>query len=204
MELRTRLRGRLLDWMMRQMNDLRSEVLLGAEGEVLDVGFGTGLNLPFYPPGVKKVVGLDPRPADGLPALEERVRAARCEVERCALRADGALPFDAGRFDTIVTTWTLCSIPDSQRALAEMRRVLKPGGRYLFIEHGRAPEERTARWQDRTNPLWRRLTGGCNMNRPIDRIVQEGGFELEGMERFRHSGPRLLAHMYRGAAARVV
>jgi SAM-dependent methyltransferase len=204
MELGAQLRGRLLDWMMRQMNDLRPEVLQGAEGEALEVGFGTGLNLPFYPPSVKRVVGLDPNPADGLPALEERVRVAPFPVDRCALPADGALPFDTGRFDTVVTTWTLCSIPDSQRALAEMRRVLKPGGRYLFIEHGRAPEERTARWQDRANPLWRRLMGGCNMNRPIDRIVQESGFELETLERFRHSGPRLLAQMYRGVATRAV
>ncbi|NIP78112.1 MAG: methyltransferase domain-containing protein, partial [Gemmatimonadetes bacterium] len=107
--------------------------------------------LPFYPPAVKRVVGLDPHPADGLPALEERIRNAPFEVERCALRADGALPFDAGRFDSVVTTWTLCSIPDFQRALAEMRRVLRPGGRYLFIEHGRSPAEGTARWQDRVN-----------------------------------------------------
>ena len=203
MELGTRLRGGLLDWMMRQMNDLRPETIEGAEGEVLEVGFGTGLNLPVYPPGVKKVVGLDPNPTDGLPALEERVRAAPFEVERCALRADGALPFDTGRFDTIITTWTLCSIPDSRRALDEMRRVLKPGGRYLFIEHGRAPAERTALWQDRLNPLWRRLTGGCNMNRPIDLVVQEGGFQLDDLERFRHTGPGLLAHMYRGAATAV-
>ncbi|MEN8183667.1 MAG: class I SAM-dependent methyltransferase [Myxococcota bacterium] len=186
------------------MNDLRPEALEGAEGEVLEVGFGTGLNLPFYPPSVKRLVGLDPNPTDGLPALEERVRVAAFEVERCGLRADGSLPFDTGRFGTVVTTWTLCSIPHCQRALGEMRRVLKPGGRYLFIEHGRAPVERTARWQDRANPLWRRLTGGCNMNRPIDRIVQEGGFELERLERFRHTGPALLAHMYRGMAIRAV
>jgi SAM-dependent methyltransferase len=203
MELGTRLRGSLLDWMMRQMNDLRPQALEGAEGEVLEVGFGTGLNLPAYPPSVKKVVGLDPNPTDGLPALEERVRAAAFEVERCALRADSSLPFDTGRFDTVITTWTLCSIPDSLRALEEMRRVLKPGGRYLFIEHGRAPAQRTAVWQDRLNPLWRRLTGGCNMNRPIDLLVQEGGFELEGLERFRHRGPGVLAHMYRGAATAV-
>jgi SAM-dependent methyltransferase len=200
MDLRTRLRGGLLDWMMRQMNDLRSEALAEAEGEVLELGFGTGLNLPFYPATVKRVVGLEPHPTDGLPALEARIRAARFAVERCALRADGALPFDAGRFDTVVTTWTLCSIPDPRRALGEMRRVLKSGGRFLFIEHGRAPAEATARWQDRLNPTWRRLAGGCNMNRPIDRIVQEGGFELDKLERFRHRGPGLLAHMYRGAA----
>jgi SAM-dependent methyltransferase len=203
MELRARLRGRTLDWMMRQMNELRPEVLERAEGDVLEVGFGTGLNVPFYPPGTKKLVGLDPNPADGLPALEERVRAATFGVERCGLRADGMLPFDTGQFDTVVTTWTLCSITDHRRALDEMRRVLRPGGRYLFIEHGRAPAERTARWQDRVNPLWRRLTGGCNMNRPIDLIVQEGGFELESLARFRHTGPGLLAHMYRGVAKAV-
>jgi SAM-dependent methyltransferase len=203
MDLRTRLRGGLLDWMMRQMNDLRPEAVAGAEGEVLELGFGTGLNLPFYPAEVRRVVGLEPRPTDGLNALEERIRAARFEVERCALRADSTLPFDAGRFDTVVTTWTLCSIPDPGRALGEVRRVLKPGGRYLFIEHGRAPVEGTARWQDRLNPVWWRLAGGCNMNRPIDRIIQEGGFELGRLERFRHSGPGLLAHMYRGAASGV-
>jgi ubiquinone/menaquinone biosynthesis C-methylase UbiE len=200
MDFRQKLRAGVLDWMMRQMNDLRPEALEGAEGEVLEVGFGTGLNLPLYPPGVKRVVGLDPNSAEGLPALEQRVRDAPFEVERCGLRADGDLPFDAGRFDTIVTTWTLCSIPDHQRALVEMRRVLKPGGRYLFIEHGRAQEERTARWQDRVNPLWKRLTGGCNINRPVDRLLEEGGFELQGLERFRHSGPGLLAQMYRGMA----
>lgn len=200
MGLGTTLGGGLLDWMMRQMDDLRPGVLAGAEGEVLEVGFGTGLNLPAYPATVTRVVGLDPTPRDGLAALEQRVRTAPFEVERCTLRADGTLPFETGRFATVVTTWTLCSIPDAQRALEEMRRVLAPGGRYLFIEHGRAPAERTARWQDRVNPIWRRLTGGCNMNRPIDDVVREGGFTLEKLERFRHKGPGLLAHMYRGVA----
>lgn len=197
-----RLRDGLFDWMMRQMNDLRPEALAGAEGEVLEVGFGTGLNLGFYPPAVKRVVGLDPNAREGLPALDARVRAAPFDVERCTLPADGSLPFEAGRFDTIVTTWTLCSIPEHRQALAEMRRVLKPGGAYLFIEHGRAPNESTARWQDRVNPVWRRLTGGCNMNRPIDALVRDAGFELETVDRFRHEGPGLLAHMYRGVARR--
>ena len=202
MGLREQLRGRMLDWVMRKMNELRPEAVSAAEGEVLEVGFGTGLNLDFYPPGVKAMVGLDPNPLEGLPAVEERLRAAPYPVERCALPADGELPFDAGRFDCVVTTWTLCSILDPLRALGEMRRVLKPGGSYLFIEHGRAPIVRTAGWQDRLNPLWRRFSGGCNMNRPIDRLVQEGGFELVGLERFRHKGPGLLAHMYRGVAKR--
>lgn len=199
MGLRERLRGQLLDWVMRQMNELRPEVLEGAGGDVLEVGFGTGLNLDFYPPGVKSLVGLDPAIASGLPALEQRLARAPFPVEQCGLRADGELPFDAGRFDCIVTTWTLCSIPEPLRALAEMRRVLKPGGRYVFIEHGRGSPS-LARWQDRINPLWRRISGGCNMNRPIAELVVDGGFELEGLDRFRHTGPGLLAQMYRGVA----
>jgi SAM-dependent methyltransferase len=202
MGFRERFRGHVLDWAMRQMNELRPEAVSEAEGEVLEVGFGTGLNLGFYPPGVKGVVGLDPKPTGDLPAVEERIRSAAFPVERCALRADGELPFDAGRFDCVVTTWTLCSIRDPLRALREMRRVLKPGGRYFFIEHGRAPSERTAGWQDRLNPLWRRLADGCNMNRPIDQLVREGGFEVSSLERFRHKGPGVLAHMYRGVATR--
>jgi SAM-dependent methyltransferase len=200
MGLRERFRSSFLDWAMRQMNELRPDALGSAQGEVLDVGFGTGLNLAFYPQDVRRVVGIEPSPVEEFPALAERIAAARFPVEQHALRADGELPFDTGRFDCVVTTWTLCSIRDPIRALREMRRVLKPGGTYLFIEHGRAPATSTARWQDRVNPAWRRFTGGCNMNRPIDALVAQGGFELGRLERFRHRGPALLAHMYRGSA----
>ncbi len=185
---------------MAQMDDLRPEGVAAAEGEVLELGFGTGRNLPHLPPSVKRLTAIDPRPGDGLPALEERVARAPFPVERFALRADGDLPFDAGRFDTVLTTFTLCSIPDPLRALREVRRVLAPGGRLLFLEHGRAPDPRTARWQDRLNPLWLRLTGECNMNRPIDRLVEEGGFELAELARFRARGPAVLSQMYRGTA----
>lgn len=196
------LQARILDWMMRQMNALRPATLAPAEGEVLEVGFGTGLNLTYYPAAVRRVIGIDPLVISSLPALESRIRSAPFPVERHALRADGDLPFDSGRFESVVSTWTLCSIPDPARALKEMRRVLKPDGRFLFVEHGRAPSDSTARWQDRLNPVWRRIAGGCNMNRPIERLVQDGGFELASLERFRHRGPRLLAHMYRGVATR--
>lgn len=200
MGLRDWMRNRLLDLAMRQMNDLRTEALSDARGEVLEVGFGTGLNLAYYPARVTSLTALDPNSTDGLPAVAERLSAAPFAVEQCRLRADGELPFDAGRFDTVVTTWTLCSIPDPERALLEMRRVLKPGGHYLFMEHGRAPVASTARWQDRINPLWRRLSDGCNVNRSIDRIVERSGFELDRLERFRHRGPAVFAHMYRGRA----
>ena len=157
MSLRDALKPRIQDLAMRFMDDMRPEALALAQGEILEVGFGTALNLRHYPPEVKNLVGLDPMSTEGVAKIDERIAAAGFPVERATLRADGDLPFDAGRFDSVVTTWTLCTIPHPVVALQEMRRVLKPGGRYLFIEHGRADAEGTARWQDRLNPLWRRI-----------------------------------------------
>jgi ubiquinone/menaquinone biosynthesis C-methylase UbiE len=187
---------------MRFMDELRPEAVEAAQGNVLEVGFGTARNLEHYGAGVEKLTGLDPMRTDGIGAVEERIAKASFPVERTVLRADGQLPFDAGRFDSIVTTWTLCSIPDPATALAEMRRVLKPGGRYVFIEHGRSPRPSTVRWQDRLNPIWRRLMDGCNINRPIDQLVDAAGFTLASLDRFQHRGPAVLAHMYRGVAVR--
>jgi ubiquinone/menaquinone biosynthesis C-methylase UbiE len=202
MALRHFIKPRLQDWMMGFMDEMRPETVARAEGEVLEVGFGTGRNLPLYPTAVKSVTGLDPLVTEGVAAVDARVAAARFPVIRTALPADGVLPFDAGRFDCVVTTWTLCSIPDAAAALREMRRVLKPGGRYVFIEHGKSESADTARWQDRLNPLWSRLTDGCNINRPIDRIVADAGFALTSLDRFRGKGPGVLAAMYRGVAER--
>jgi ubiquinone/menaquinone biosynthesis C-methylase UbiE len=187
---------------MRQMDELRPETVAGAHGEVLEIGFGTGLNLRHYGAGVRSLMGLDPMPTEGHAAVEERIARAAFPVERATLRADTRLPFDAGRFDCVVTTWTLCSIPDPIAALAEMHRVLKPGGRYLFVEHGRSERASTARWQDRFNPAWRRIADGCNMNRAIDELVAKAGFELVSLARFRGKGPAVLAAMYRGEARR--
>lgn len=202
MALRDFIKPRLQDWMMGFMDEMRPATVGQAEGEVLEVGFGTGRNLHLYPSSVKSVTGLDPMVTEGVPAVDERIARARFPVIRTALPADGGLPFDAGRFDCVVTTWTLCSIPDSAAALREMRRVLKPGGRYVFIEHGKAESESTARWQDRLDPLWARITDGCHINRAVDRIVAGAGFELTSLDRFRGKGPGLLAQMYRGTATR--
>jgi len=200
MALREFIKPRLQDWMMGFMDEMRPATVGQAEGSVLEVGFGTGRNLRLYPAAVKSVTGLDPLVTEGVAAVDARVARAPFPVIRTALRADGTLPFDAGRFDSVVTTWTLCSIPDAAAALREMHRVLKPGGRYVFIEHGKAERASTARWQDRVDPLWSRLTDGCHINRAIDRIVAGAGFEMSALERFRGKGPGLVAQMYRGVA----
>ncbi|MDH3729194.1 MAG: class I SAM-dependent methyltransferase [Myxococcales bacterium] len=200
MGVREWVKPRAQDWVMRFMDDLRPDTLIEASGDVLEIGFGTGLNLRHYGENVRALWGIDPMKTVGVPKVEERIERASFPVDRVALRADGQLPFDAGHFDCVVTTWTLCSIPDAQAAIAEMRRVLKPGGRYLFIEHGQSRDQGTRRWQDRINPMWRRFTDGCNINRPVDRIVEQGGFELTTLDEFVGKGPRLISSLYRGIA----
>jgi SAM-dependent methyltransferase len=196
------LRPRFLDLAMRQMDDLRGPTVGLAQGDVLEIGFGTGLNLAHYAPAVKSLVALEPNVAAGYAPTQARIDAAAFPVARAQRRADSSLPFDSGRFDFVVSTFTLCSIPQLEKALAELRRVLRPDGRFVFLEHGRAEAERTARWQDRLNPLWARIADGCNMNRPMDRLVEAGGFRIAELARFRHKGPGVLAQMFRGVAER--
>jgi ubiquinone/menaquinone biosynthesis C-methylase UbiE len=192
----------LLNVAMRQ-GDLaayRQRVVPAAHGRVLEIGIGSGLNLPFYAAGVDQVIGLDP----SLPLLEMARRNASGGVARVALlqASAEAIPLDDASVDTVLTTWTLCSIPDVRTALAEMRRVLKPGGIFLFVEHGRASEKGVARWQDRLTPLWKPVSGGCHLNRPVDALIRNSGFAIQDIATGYMRGPRLVTFMYEGRATR--
>ena len=195
---------RLMDWTLRgpvQQSE-REKALQSVRGDVLEVGFGTGLNLRHYPPGVTRLTAIDV--ADMLQLrVARRIAAVPFPVERAQLSGD-ELPFPDGRFDCVVTTFTLCSIKDPVAALRQIRRVLKPEGTYVFLEHGRSDDERVARRQDFFNPLQRRVACGCNINRRIDALIREAGLEVRGLERYALGGiPRIMAEMYRGTARRM-
>ncbi len=198
----------ILDFVMGQKDiaELRQEVVPAARGRVLEVGMGSGLNLPFYGSSVETVVGLDPS-RELLKMAARRITHAPSPVSRVPVSlVDGSaedIPFEDASFDTVLTTWTLCSIPDGARALSEMRRVLKPSGELVFIEHGRSPEARIQAWQDRLTPLWRRCSGGCHMNRDIGAMIRAAGFAITRMRTgYMMKGPRPLTYHYEGAASR--
>jgi ubiquinone/menaquinone biosynthesis C-methylase UbiE len=182
----------------KQLMPFRRRVIGAAEGRVLEIGIGSGLNMPLYGPSVRSVIGLEPSP-ELLRMARKRAAAAPVPVELVEASAE-ALPLDPGSFDSVVTTWTLCTIPDAGRALAEIRRVLKPGGALLFVEHGRAPEPGVAWWQDRLDPLWSRVAGGCHLNRKIDDLISASGFRIDAMTNVRLPGPRTHTFLYEGCA----
>ena len=169
-----------------------------ASGVVLEVGIGSGLNIPFYGPAVRQLYALDPS-AGLLRMARLQAGEAQFPVEFLHHSAE-AIPLRDGAVDCVLTTWTLCTIADPVRALIEVRRVLRPTGRLIFVEHGRSPNPRVARWQVRLTPLWRRVTGGCHLNRPIDRLLALGGFEVVEMQTGYIAGPRVGAFLYRGLA----
>lgn len=180
----------------------RALALQGVSGEVLEIGFGTGLNLPHYPEAASSLTALEP---SGGMLRRARPRAESSALPVLLVRDDAeALPFEDGRFDTVVSTWTLCTIADVRRALLEVKRVLRPGGRFLFMEHGRAPSERWRRIQDLINPLNKRLACGCNLNRDIPGLIAEAGFRIVELHRYvMPKTPSLLAfaaYTFRGAA----
>jgi ubiquinone/menaquinone biosynthesis C-methylase UbiE len=170
----------------------RERVLGQAEGRVLEVGAGSGVNLPFYTPLAKEVLGLEPHPKLQEMAIRAGLRMVQGSAE--------AIPLESASVDTIVTTWTLCSIPDVDAALREMLRVLRPEGRLLFVEHGVAPDANVHRWQQRLTPLWKHVAGGCHLNRNIPAIIRDAGFVVEHFETGYMPGPRPMTFMYEGSA----
>ena len=179
---------------------LRARATAGLSGEVLEVGFGSGLTMPYYPPAVTRVRAVEPS-AVARKLAATRVAASAVPVDYAGVDAQ-ALPLEDASIDHVVSILTLCSIPDAQRALAEIRRVLRPGGAFHFVEHGLSPEETVARWQHRLTPLQRRLFGGCHINRPIDRLVARAGLELTRLDNYYLNGPRAFGYMFDGVATK--
>jgi ubiquinone/menaquinone biosynthesis C-methylase UbiE len=176
----------------------RARFVPQATGVVLEIGVGSGLNIPIYGGGVRKLHALDPS-AELLRMARPRADQASFPVKLLQHPAE-AIPLGDGSVDTAVTTWTLCTIPDVPAALREIRRVLRPDGRLIFIEHGRSTDPGVVRWQDRLTPLWRKVSGGCHLNRPIDQLLAQGGFQVSEMERGYMAGPRIGSYLYRGIA----
>ena len=177
----------------------RAEIVPVAEGRVLEVGMGSALNIPFYDPDqVELVWGLEPSPAMRRKA-RKNLQQAPFEVQLLDLPGE-EIPLDDHSVDTILLTYTLCTIPDWRVAMQQMRRVLKPGGKLLFCEHGAAPDARVRKWQNRVNPLWKRVAGGCNLNRPIPKLIETGGFSIQSLDSGYLQGPKFAAFNYRGIA----
>ncbi len=198
---------RALDLSMRRGSfaQQRAQVTAGLDGEVLEIGFGTGLNIPFYPAAVRRVLAVEP--AGGGRKLAARRLAARGQsahpvpVEFIALDAT-ILPAADASLDHVVSTWTLCTIPDVSQALAEIRRVLRPGGTLRFAEHGLAPDPAVARMQHRLNPVQRCLVGGCHLDRPIRQLITDAGLRVTELETGYLAWPRALSYSYLGVASR--
>lgn len=197
---RDRILPSLIDLAMRQRNLVayRGRAIAAAEGRVLEIGIGSGLNLPFYIDKATSVIGLDPSPR-----LLTMARAAGSAASRKLELIEGSaetIPLEDRSVDTVVTTWTMCSILDAAQSLSDMRRVLRPTGRLIFVEHGRAPDPNVRWWQDHLTPLWQRFSGGCHLNRAISELIESAGFQFERLETGYMRGPKALTFMYEGNA----
>jgi len=182
----------------RELLPYRERVVSSARGKVLEIGIGSGLNLPFYGSRVEEILGLDPAPRL-VDMAQQAAKHNRAPVTFITASAE-SIPIGDSTVDTVVTTWTLCSIPHAAAALQEMRRVLKPGGQLLFVEHGLAPEEVVRRWQNRLTPVWRRIAGGCHLNRPIRTLIESAGFGVVRLETGYARGPRPMTFFFEGCA----
>lgn len=192
---------RIIDLALGKTQDpTRAKVAARLQGEVLEVGFGSGRNLPHLPSAVTKLLAVEPA-ALGRKLAAPRIAASPIPVEVIGL--DGQdLPLDDESVDHALITWSLCTIPDVDRALREVHRVLRPGGMLHFVEHGRSPNPATARWQDRLTPLWGRIAGGCHLNRPIREHIESASFEMVELDAYSMGGPDVIGYSYRGRASK--
>lgn len=184
----------------REFARLRARATAELEGEVLEVGFGSGRNVPHYPPTIERVRAVDPATV-GRKLAAKRIAASPVPLEYVGLDGE-ELPLEDASVDHVLTTWTLCTIPDVPRALGEIRRVLRPGGSLHFVEHGRSPDPKVLRWQDRLTPIQRRIAGGCHLNRPIDGLVRDAGLEVTRLDTYYIRGPKPLGYMFEGVATK--
>jgi ubiquinone/menaquinone biosynthesis C-methylase UbiE len=193
----------VIDFLMSNpaMTTEREFILKDVGGDILEIGFGTGLNLPFYPKEVRKITVIDPN-AGMKERARRRIAESGIEVDSRVLSGEN-LPMEDASFDSVVCTWTLCSIPDVAKALREVRRVLRPGGRFFFVEHGLSDRPSIQKWQNRINPIQRVIGDGCNLNRPIDKLIAAEGLQIQSLDRFNLAKmPSFASHHYRGIAAK--
>ena len=185
----------------KDLREIRDRVCSGLTGDVVEIGFGTGLNSPHYPAEVVKVAAVEPS-ALCVRIAQPRIAATTAEVKLAGLTGE-ALDLPSEEFDAALSTWTLCTIPKVDAALAEIRRVLKPGGKFHFVEHGHAPDARVARWQKRFEPPWKRVAGGCHVTRPIPELIEGAGFHMEALETYYMKGePKIFGYTFEGIASK--
>ncbi|MGH9079182.1 MAG: class I SAM-dependent methyltransferase [Acidimicrobiales bacterium] len=198
-QLLPRLQDRVMD--RKSTRRVRARVCAGLRGDVVEIGFGTGLNAPYYPQEVTKVLAIEP---SNLCMRIARPRIARTSSRVELAGLDGQrLDLPSENFDAVLSTWTLCTIPDPAAALAEVRRVLKPGGSVYFVEHGHAPDPRTMRWQERLEPLNKRLGGGCHLTRNIPEVLERAGFSVERLDAYYFEGePKPFGYTFEGRATK--
>jgi len=195
----------IIDLAMRNKETagLRAVWIPHARGEVLEVGIGSGLNLPFYSDDVQRVYGVDPS-VELQRIARRRVAVRPIQLEFLLQSAEEHLPLPDASIDTVVVTWTLCSIADAPKALQQINRVLKVGGQLIFVEHGRSPDADVARWQERITPVWKRIGGGCHLDRKIDELIRTAGFRIPELKTCYLAGPRPMSYTYQGLAEKDV
>jgi ubiquinone/menaquinone biosynthesis C-methylase UbiE len=198
-QLLPRLQNKVMD--RKDLRDVRSRVCSALSGDVVEVGFGTGLNAPHYPTAVQRIAAVEPS-ALCMRIAEPRIAASSANVELAGLTGE-KLDLPSEEFDAALSTWTLCTIPEVGAALEEIHRVLKPGGTFHFVEHGRAPEADVARWQARIEPPWKRIAGGCHVTREISTLVEQAGFHIDNVQTYYMSGePKIFGYTFEGIATK--